>query len=471
LSLTLLEATQSTLTVAASITNDGTMNVEKLVIYPYYSSESYPQEVKDGEACTLNFYCPGCSYGVRVKAYTDAGEYDLTNTYTTMPLNLKVEATEYGPCRVKYVASWDKGDAIIKSKGFTKYSNSSDGDGTLVYASEDGLDPLTSITLYYVVTTKSKYGNKTYTLRQNLSSTLPKLEWYENAPVATSTTSCRIISSTNCNANSGTGFEWKRYDAPDALAATKVSCPVVDGIVVGSLRNLNPEVYYKYRPYYESKAGTTYYGEWTVFFTGDANVYFEPDVRTLEDIAILSNSVVLTGYVLPGSDDVQSQGFQYRKIASRGASRIAALTGQNAEEWISVTASGIKPSVTIDELDFDAQYEYRVYATTKNSTYYGESRYFTIESQTGIDDVVVDNSHNNLTLNVNSNPGLKIAVSGSLSEIVPYEIYNISGAHIAHGEVEADGDYHTVSSELIHGVYVVVVSDGSGVATRKVIVR
>jgi hypothetical protein len=471
LSLTLVEATQSTLTVKASITNDGTMKVYELVIYPFWDYTYYPQEVQNGKPYTIDYYCPGNTYKVHLKVSTDVGEYRVTEEFTTKPLNLQIEAAEYGPCRVKYIASWDDGDAVISSYGFTDNNISSKGDGNVVYESEDGLNPSTNISLYYVITTKARNGKESGTYRVSCSSTLPELEWYENTPVATSTTSCRIMSSTNCNANVGTGFEWKRYDAPNEMAATKVSCPVVDGILVGSLRNLNPEVYYKYRPYYTSNSGATYYGDWTPFFTGDANVYFEPDVRTLADIEILSNSAILTGYVLPGSDDVQSQGFQYRKVAKQGSSQIAALNGQNAEEWINVAASGIKPTATIDGLDFDSQYEYRVYATTKTDTYYGESRYFTIESQSGIEDVAVDGNGDKLTLNVYNNPDLKIAVSGTSAETVMYEIYNVSGVHIAHGNVDADGDYHAIASDLIRGVYAVIVSDGCGIATRKVIVR
>lgn len=469
LSILLQNATQSTLTIRASITNDGTMNVEKLIVYPnYFYDDSI--EVQNGASYKLDYFCPESTYYVRLKASTDVGEHEISKACSTKHLNLRVEAVEYGPCRVKYVASWDDGDALIYEKGFTTDHWLDNCDGNLSYEAE-GLDPSTDMPLYYVVKTKAHNGDSYQLISETISPHLPELEWYENTPVATSTTSCRIMSSTNCNANIGTGFEWKRYDAPDGLAATKVSCPVVDGILVGSLRNLNPEVYYKYRPYYTSNSGKTYYGDWTPLFTGDANVYFEPDVRTLEDIEILSNSAVLTGYVLPGSDDIKSQGFQYRRFVNQGSSHIAALGDQNTEEWISVPASGIKPTVTIEGLDFDAQYEYRVYATTQTETYYGESRYFKTEGQAGIEEIAINDSHNTLTLQVNSNPDVNIAVSGTSADNVAYDIYNVSGVHIAHGEVEADGYYHTIASGLSHGIYIIIVSDGSDVTNRKVIVR
>lgn len=53
---------------------------------------------------------------------------------------------------------------------------------------------------------------------------------------------------------------------------------MVDGVLTGALRNLSASTYYKYRPYYTSASGQTYYGEWLAFGTATAYVHFDPTV-------------------------------------------------------------------------------------------------------------------------------------------------------------------------------------------------
>ena len=45
------------------------------------------------------------------------------------------------------------------------------------------------------------------------------------------------MASTNLeDAKTNVGFEWRRYDAPDEVPSNVVACPVVDGMLTGSLR-------------------------------------------------------------------------------------------------------------------------------------------------------------------------------------------------------------------------------------------
>jgi hypothetical protein len=445
--------TQTTCTVKIAIETDENCTIKSITRNGIVKSNNSDDKFD-------NLY-PDYSDTKRYTIETDRGTFTYDVKVSTLSWILAVKATADGPCRAHFAASWNNGDAKPKYYLTYTYRGNTYSENSLTLDLE-GLEPNSEI----VATLHATVNGQTYTTSATTSTTA--LEWGDNTATPTSLTSCRIMSATNCNAGSGTGFEWKRYDAPDALAATKVSCPVVDGILVGSLRNLNSEVYYKYRPYYTSNSGKTYYGDWTPFFTGDANVYFDPDVRTLEDIRLMSNSATLTGYVLPGSDEVTTQGFQYRKVSGSANISLKSLTDDG---WISVAASGIKPSVTIEGLDYGTQYEYRAFATTDSKTFYGESRYFETEAQDGVDEVFIDSTSAELTLNTKSNPDLQIAVTGASATTVAYEIYNICGLHIAHGEVAADGAYYPVAANLTNGLYVVIVSDGRCTATRKFAVR
>ena len=243
---------------------------------------------------------------------------------------------------------------------------------------------------------------------------------------ATSLSSVRLIATTNCDATTGTGFEWRRYDAPAEMPSSKVSCPIVDGMLVGSLRGVRDDAYYKYRPFYTSASGNSYYGEWIAFFTGDANVYFEPEVRTYYDYSIANNSVVVKGYALEGTDVITAQGFEYWKTGST-------ITPSSTENRMTVTASGITMSATLANLDYNSTYKYRAFVTTAKGTTYGDE----VEFETGNDPVGVES----------------IIIDKSATEVFEVARYDIHGRLI---------------SEPTKCVNIIKYSDGS---TRKEIIK
>lgn len=120
-----------------------------------------------------------------------------------------------------------------------------------------GLNPNQKYSAWYCV--ESEDGGKgsisyTFTTLALAFSTLPAK--------ATSNTVVLICAETNLSdMETGSGFEWRRYDAPDLVPSTQSPCSVVDGVLTGALRNLSASAYYKYRPYYTSASGQTYYGE------------------------------------------------------------------------------------------------------------------------------------------------------------------------------------------------------------------
>ena len=196
---------------------------------------------------------------------------------------------------------------------------------------------------------------------------------------ATSHTRAIICAKANiANEESGTGFEWRRIDAPDLVPSEFAGCAVHDSIMEGALENLSANTYYKYRPFYTSASGQSYYGEWIGFGTADAYVYFTPTVYTYAAAIAGTNAIHLTGYVLPGSDDIVEQGFEYwqEESATRSSNNIT-----------KVIANGQRMSVLVENLEYGTRYKYRAFATTAKETIYGETQMFETPTITEIEDI------------------------------------------------------------------------------------
>ena len=190
---------------------------------------------------------------------------------------------------------------------------------------------------------------------------------------AMSTTKARLIATVNeADDDQHFGFEWLRYDAPESMPPYKVAAPLYERCIVGSLSGLNPDKYYKYRPYYQSDFGDMIYGEWITFNTGDANVFFEPEVHTKEATVVTNGGAQLSAVFVEGTDDIQEKGFEYWPKSS-GARAVNSTRGTNVS---TVIVSGNNTSVTLKGLKSGVEYGYRSYIKTASKTYYGEEKSF-----------------------------------------------------------------------------------------------
>lgn len=165
------------------------------------------------------------------------------------------------------------------------------------------------------------------------------------------------------------GFEWRRYDAPDGRPSNKVSAPLYNGTIVGTLNNLNPDVDYKYRPYYKSNDGTMFYGEWVWLYTGDASVFFEPEVYTGDASDITKVSALLAGIWVEGTDDFEEKGFEYWAVSGNKTRAV----GSDVK---AVVVTGNKLTSNIEGLKAGTMYGFRSYAKTASGTTYGEEKTF-----------------------------------------------------------------------------------------------
>ena len=188
---------------------------------------------------------------------------------------------------------------------------------------------------------------------------------------AVSTTKARLSATVSeANDDKRYGFEWLRYDAPENMTPNRVCAPLYNGQIVGTLSNLNPDIYYKYRPFYKADDGTMFQGEWEAFITGDANVFFEPEVHTNEPVALTKDGAQLSGVWLEGTEDIQEKGFEYwpKNSGARPSTRGTHVTA--------VIVKGNETSVTLEGLEAGTEYVYRSYLKTASGTTYGEEMTF-----------------------------------------------------------------------------------------------
>lgn len=302
---------------------------------------------------------------------------------------------------------------------------------------------------------------------EKFSITTPKLEWKEGMSEALTKTKARIINETNCDATTGTSIEWRRVDAPDVVKSNTAQCPIVDGKLVGVLENLNPDVYYKYRPLFTSASGKKYYGQWVGIFTGDAGVVFKPEVRTGQSRALSENAVSLSGSVLPGSEDITEQGFEWWLTDSPSRASGAGQT------YGLIKSDGICMEAELTELLFSTSYTYRAYAKTEKETYYGAEQTFTTEAYSGITDVCAG-VNGRLSVKLRENPVRSKAVVkivGSTAETARLIVTSLSGAVVAQTEVPADGEWQDLELNLAGGFYLLtaVTPEGSKDTIRMIV--
>lgn len=190
-------------------------------------------------------------------------------------------------------------------------------------------------------------------------------------PKALSTKKARLLADVEEEADDAVhfGFEWRRYDAPDGIPSSKVSAPLFNGKIVGTLSNLKDDVYYKYRPFYKSDAGEMYYGEWMGLFTGDADVFFEPEVYTKDATDITKVSALLAGIWIEGTEDIEEKGFEYWTIP---VSKTRAV-GCDIQ---TVIVTGKSLTSTVEGLKSGTEYGFRSYIKTASGTTYGEEKSF-----------------------------------------------------------------------------------------------
>ncbi len=276
---------------------------------------------------------------------------------------------------------------------------------------------------FFIRTTEGDYD----TIHYSFTTTPLELTTKPSKPV--SATTAILLAETNMSeAEVSCGFEYKRNDAPDDMAGTKVYCPVASGQMAGRLKNLKDDVYYKYRAFYQSAEGKMYYGDWQYIFTGDNAIEFDPILYTYSATVVKETEATISGYALAGSEDFTEQGFEYwAESRVNNTNNLPARMPAKLGERHTVEATGISMKVTLTGLDEGTNYKYRVYAKSGNKTVYGSEQSFTTlgEWQEG-ETTAIDNI-NPSTQSVGTT---KFFLNGQLFIQRGNQLYNATGTRV-----------------------------------------
>lgn len=228
-----------------------------LSVEPYYGGIEETTENNTIELTGLN---AGKRYTIDLEIGSANGYIctlvtNWSEAITTKEITLQNIATHKDvnvtPTSIRIAIANDFGDAIeeIVEEGFT---NETYGGQTGNTYELHGLEPTgISTTFHYRVRL-----NNGQTFEMDFPIEQPALEFTTLPAKATSNTVAVIAATTNLDdPEAQTGFEWRRYDAPDLVPSTMSPCPVIDGELIGALKGLNASTYYKYRPYFTSASG------------------------------------------------------------------------------------------------------------------------------------------------------------------------------------------------------------------------
>ena len=208
------------------------------------------------------------------------------------------------------------------------------------------------------------------------------------------------------------GFEWRKIDAPKEIPSKSAEAPVYDGMIEGIVKNVDVNSYYKVRPYYKASDGTTYYGDWIGFDPSDFS-YFEPTVKTYENVEINEGVAKLVGYALKGSDEITEQGFEYWNT--------------EGSDHLTILASGQLMEAKLQNLDGGTTYGYRAYVKTNKGITYGNEYTFDMPGISIVDDFVLEPVKTNPRMGVYTINGQKIADSLPTVSSLPRGIYIVDG--------------------------------------------
>lgn len=405
---------------------------------------------------------------------TYSKEYDIM----TKSMGLSTEYGKITPTTYTMTGSRDMThhDAEIVDEGWTLDRKTITQHGKTLHVT--GCEPESYIQAEYAVMVKNGRDTKLY-CSSSKSMQLPALTLETVAEAkATSNTVALICATTNIDdEEANTGFEWRRYDAPDLVPSSKANCPVVDGVMTGALRNLSASTYYKFRPFYKAESGKTWYGEWSAFGTADAYVYFDPTVRTYAAVCHDENSATVSGFIIAGSDDIKEQGFEYwkRDDAYATAKHATATTDDNTHQ--TVVATGQRMSAVLQNLEPNTTYIVRAYVTTEHGTTYGEEQIFSTPYSTAIGEVELDEAYSDhLAAKVTKvgNNELQLAICGT-ARPVAIRLTAVSGMQMAAttlgSSLESTRHACLHTNRLQPGMYLLHVTDGQDAQTIRIAIK
>lgn len=363
---------------------------------------------------------PNKTYHYTIWWVINGKEYTYQSSECCKQFQIKAECEVTGPSSARLTVNHSdgNGELTIKSTAWSGMGvDVEDGLAT-------GLKPDTQYAAIFTVDTEEGYSRSV-----EVKFKTPALQLATLNPKGVSAT-CSIVSAqTNISDDeTGAGFQWKKYDAPQSLVPSEGVAAVYDGNLQGYIRNLQPNVYYNVRAFYRAKSGEEYFGDWVTFDPSDFS-YCDPMVHTYPIDNPEATFAYLKGYVIAGTDDIAEQGFEYWTINNPTTVR-AVKAEMDEDDIMTILAAGQVMRATLTDLSPGTTYCVRSFVRTATGTYYGETQAFT--TQEGYSGIYENVSDTNVT-------------------IAGY--YDINGLR---------------HDQPIHGFNIVLYSDGS---TRKMFIR
>ena len=357
---------------------------------------------------------PGYMLGFRYFAVYNGEKREFSSNEAYIPdFIMSGDHLSCGTTTVGGRITYDAKELPVIRKGVT-------GHGQGDYFTITGLNPGTVVPLEYYVT--ALIAGRDTTFRKTIYLPLAQLELTSLLPTDINSNSARLLATTTIeDRETAVGFEWRRYDAPEEVASYRVDGAVYEGTLKATLTGLDKATYYRFRPYLQT-ADSTYYGEWLIFGTNSQDGMLAPEVHTTDAIMTDTDfrSYVFTGYVLPGSESIAEQGFEYWPTAQTG-SRVRVRAA--AETMNTVTAEGLRMTAEVSELLPQTEYAVRSYAVTSSQTVYGNVLTFTTTGLSGITDIL----NSAAAFDIYTIDGKKIRQQVTTFDDLPKGIYIVNG--------------------------------------------
>ena len=300
-------------------------------------------------------------------------------SFNTKNISPSVRRTGYTASSVTVSGSYIAGDASVTSQKLTLNGMSAEGNSHTF----TGLDPNKSYTAEYSITVAYGQGY-TSTYRGTINVSTNELSLTTSQPKVISAGNVIVAAESNLDdEETNVGFEWRRIDYTSEFPSYTGTAYLYNGTMEGYIRSLYTEKLWKYRPYYTSNAGNTYYGEWMGIDPTNTS-YFEPTVHTYANVSVNGNSAEVKGYVQRGTDNVVSKGFAYweqpQGVKSREAMSAPSMISSLPSNAKTVEVSGSQQVMTasLSNLEYETTYCYVAFVrTSEGDTFYGEEMTFT----------------------------------------------------------------------------------------------
>ena len=419
-----------------SLSISTTQTTADIFIYNKYEEYTYIYngESVEGDHLHLTKLFPDESFSAKLKvSLGDSQEpsYNYSNTFTTRSIKPTINIGEITASTARVSASYTKGNAVVTSQRLV-LNPSSVGNNTIYGGTElegttckiTGLTPNTSNSIAYEVIVSNGTMTKNYVTR--ITAKTKELKLTTKQPKVVSVGNVIVAADSNLDDDeTNVGFEWRRTDWTDDFASNKSDAYLYEGEMEGYIRNLNSEKLWKYRPYYTSDSGNTYYGDWVGLDPTNTS-YFEPTVHTYAKVEVREGLAIIEGYVMTGTDDITEQGFEYWTV---NQSRVVRRAPQSVQ---TITATGLRMTATLAGLQDDTTYGYRAYVKTRKGVTYGEDRSFKTPATTGIAALYKDGEKCELSkyFSIYSLSGAMIRQHTNSFEGLPRGIYIVNGKKV-----------------------------------------